>query len=92
MVEQLWLRVNDASCRCDIMQVPSTDAADAKRRQTKVRLHIANESVPIQLAQCRFAGLAISNDKILIFFRIKYVEEIFRIALGNCYALKLPKC
>ena len=31
--------------------------------------HARNESVPIQLAQCRFpAGLAISNAKILIYF------------------------
>ena len=29
---------------------------------------IGNESAPIQLAQCRFPGLAISNAKISIFF------------------------
>ena len=29
---------------------------------------IGNESVPIQLAQCRFFGLAISSAKILIYF------------------------
>jgi len=29
---------------------------------------IWNESVPIQLAQCRFPGLAISNAKMLIYF------------------------
>ena len=29
---------------------------------------IGNESVPIQLAQCRFPGLAIFNAKILNFF------------------------
>jgi len=46
---------------------------------------IGNESVPIQLAQCRFPGLAIFNAK------IKYTEAIFRTALGNCYGLKLPK-
>jgi len=33
------------------------------------RTHIiGNESVPIQLAQCRFPGLAISSAKILIYF------------------------
>jgi len=33
--------------------------------------------VPIQVAQCRFPGLAISNAKILIyFFQIKYTEAI----------------
>jgi len=38
-----------------------------------------NEGVPIQLAQCWFTVLAISNAKILIslyFFRIKYTEAI----------------
>jgi len=29
--------------------------------------NIGNESVPIQLAQCRFPGLAISNAKILVY-------------------------
>jgi len=29
---------------------------------------IGNESAPIQLAQCRFPGLSISNAKILIYF------------------------
>jgi len=32
--------------------------------------------VPIQLAQCWFPGLAISNAKIYIFFQIKYTEAI----------------
>jgi len=36
------------------------------------------ESVPIQLAQCRFPGLAISNARILIYiFQTKYTEAIF---------------
>ena len=30
-----------------------------------------NESVPIQLAQCRFPGLAITNTKTLIYFFYK---------------------
>jgi len=34
-------------------------------------LHIGNESAPIQLAQCWFPGLAISNAKILIHFSNK---------------------
>jgi len=37
---------------------------------------IGNESVPIQLAQCWFPGLTISNAKIYIFFQIKYTEAI----------------
>jgi len=36
-----------------------------------------NESVPIKIAQCPFPGLAISTDKIVIyFFQIKYTEAI----------------
>ena len=41
-----------------------------------VREPIGNESVPIQLAQCRFPGLVISSAKILIYFNIKYPEAI----------------
>ena len=33
--------------------------------------HIWNKSAPIQLAQCRFPGLAISNAKMLIYFSNK---------------------
>jgi len=35
-----------------------------------------DESAPIQLAQCRFPALAISNAKILIHFQIKHTEAI----------------
>jgi len=38
---------------------------------------IGNESVPIQLAQCRFPGLAISNAKILINSSNKIYESNF---------------
>jgi len=38
---------------------------------------IGNESVPIQLAQCRFPGLAISNAKILIHFSNKIYGSNF---------------
>jgi len=37
---------------------------------------IGNESAPIQLAQCRFPGLSISNAKIIIYFKIKYATAI----------------
>jgi len=38
---------------------------------------MGNESVPIQLTQCRFPGQAISNVKMLMFFfQIKYTEAI----------------
>jgi len=39
--------------------------------------------VPIQLAQCRFPGLAISNAKILIYFSNKYTEEILSKSTWN---------
>ena len=42
--------------------------------QWKIRtktIPIGNESVPIQLAQCRFPGLAVSSDKILVYFSNK---------------------
>jgi len=55
----------------------------------RVRLPIGKESVPIQLAQCWFPGLAISNAKKYIFFKIKYTQEILQTALGHCYGLKL---
>jgi len=37
-------------------------------------LQIGNDTVPIQLAQCRFSGLAISNAKNI--FQIKYTKAI----------------
>jgi len=33
-------------------------------RTLRLSTRVANESVPIQLAQCRFRGLAVSNAKI----------------------------
>ena len=51
-----------------------------------------NESVPIQLTQCRFPGLAISHAKILIyFFKSNIRKQFYQTTLGNCYGLKLPK-
>ena len=38
---------------------------------------IGNESAPIQLAQCRFPGLAISTAKILIYFSTKIYRSSF---------------
>jgi len=47
----------------------------------------------IQLAQCRFPGLAISNSKILVYFFQKNVrKQFYQTALGNCYGLNLAKC
>jgi len=43
-----------------------------------VSIHpIGNESAPIQVTQCRFPGLAISNAKILIFFSNKIYRSNF---------------
>jgi len=54
---------------------------------------IGNESVPIQLAQCRFPRLAISNAEISIYFFQQNTQKQFnQTALGNCYGFKLPKC
>jgi len=54
---------------------PQTAAAVAsfvlphQRRTTPVHgVSVRNESAPIQLAQCRFSALAISNAKILMYF------------------------
>jgi len=45
---------------------------------------IVNESAPIQLAQCRFPGMAISNAKILIYFSYRiYDSNFYRTALGK---------
>ena len=55
----------------------------------RVRLPIGKESVPIQLAQCWFPGLAISNAKKIYLKKIKYTQEILQTALGDCYGLKL---
>jgi len=42
-------------------------------------LRIGNENVPIQLAQCWFPGLTISNAKILIYFS----NKIYGSSLSN---------
>jgi len=54
---------------------------------------IENESAPIQLAQCRFPGLVISNARIEIYFSNKKIrKQFYRTSLGNRYGLKLRKC
>jgi len=53
----------------------------ARRRCTSTKTpcaaHIGNVSLPIQLTQCRFPGLAISNAKILIYFSNKIHRSNF---------------
>jgi len=47
---------------------------------------IGNESVPIQLAQCRFPGLANSNAKNKYIFSNKtFRKQFYQTARGNCY-------
>ena len=50
--------------------------------------------MPIQLAQCRFRGLAISNAEISLYFSNEIImrKRFYQTALGNGYGLKLPKC
>jgi len=38
--------------------------------------HRWNESVPMQLAQCWFPWLAVTNAKLSIYFKVKYTEAI----------------
>ena len=48
----------------------TADRIRVEQKRT-LQLHtyaIGNESAPIQLARCRFPGLAIANAKILIYF------------------------
>jgi len=55
-------------------------------------MNTAKESAPIQLAQCRFPGLAISNAKILIyFFQIKYTEAILLKSTRKLLWLEITK-
>ena len=45
-------------------------------RAMRPKKTIGNESAPIQLAQCPFPGLAISNAKTLIYFSNKICEAV----------------
>jgi len=53
--------------------------------QSGVIVGTRNESVPIQLAQCWFPGLAISNAKIqiIIFVKQNIRKQSYQTALGN---------
>jgi len=53
---------------------------------------IGNESVPIQLAQCRFPGLAISNAKIFYYIFSNKISGSNFIKRHSKTGLKLPKC
>jgi len=63
-----------------------------KLRRSRVS-SVGNKCVPIQLAQCRFPWLTISNAEILIYFSNKKTrKQFYQTALRNSYGLKLPKC
>jgi len=53
---------------------------------------IGNKSVPIQLAQFRFPGLAISNAKdINVYFQIKYTEAILSNSTRKLLWIEITK-
>ena len=54
-------------------------------------VHIENDSVPIRLAQYRFPLLAIYNDKILLFFQIKYAEAILSNSTRKLLLFEITK-
>jgi len=54
-------------------------------------VHTGNEAVTIQLAQCWFPGLDISNAKIFIHFQIKYTEEILSNSTRKLLWFKISK-
>ena len=55
-------------------------------------LYIGNESAPVQLAQCRFSGLAISSAKMSIYFlKIKYTETNLPRSTRKLLRLEITK-
>jgi len=50
---------------------------DSAKMSQLIMTQIRHESAPIQLAQCRFPGLAICNAKILIHISSKIYESNF---------------
>jgi len=66
-------RVATLKCRPSLARRKTTRRAAGPREGSEKA--IGNESVPIQLAQCRFPGLAISSAKILIYI---FSNKIYR--------------
>jgi len=58
---------------------------------SQLDLYIGNESVPIQLAQCWFRGLAISNTKVYIFLKNIYTEAILSNSTRKPLWLEITK-
>jgi len=77
--------------------LPAKSGTAASRSQvqewgTAVVIDAGNENAPIQLAQCRFPGLAISNVEILIYiFQIKYTEAILSNSTRKPLWLEISK-
>ena len=49
------------------------------------------ESVPIQLAQCRFPGLAVSNAEILVYFWKNYTDAILSNSTRKMLCFEITK-
>ena len=62
--EKLDTRTTQEVFREDIIQISNKQQEAVMKRRCAGQLAAANESVPIQLAQCRFPGLGISSAKI----------------------------
>jgi len=63
--------------------------ASKHRRQTA---SIGNDSVPIQLVQCRFPGLAISNAKMYKYiFQVKYTEANSSNSIRKLFWFEITK-
>jgi len=68
------------------------DLEDGPRGQTSLALAsscIGNESVPIQLAQCWFPGLAISSAKMYIYFHFSI--QFYQTALEKLLWFEISK-
>ena len=65
----LFLLCRPSLCCCFASRGPSPDSATTAHKTTSAcqQNTIGNKNVPIQLAQCWFSGLAISNAKIQIY-------------------------
>jgi len=64
---------------------------DYSNGRVVITVVIGNESVPIQLAKCRFPGMAISSATLLIYLKIKYTEAILSNSTPNLLRFKITK-
>ena len=66
-----------ACCQLSSTKVHGRSYRDKLDRRRSAKFTMGNESAPIQLAQCRFPRLAISNAKILTYFSNKIYRRNF---------------